>query len=282
MPTESEMETLRQSLIARATVIEQQDLLVAELQQDVIEKDVELSIIKADILGDVIDERYPITNRLVNTNDDKRDVALVTKQQESTAYQTTFGQLNTLLLQKRTALAEADQQRRIYRPDELMMLFYANSTAAPIIDPPPPTTSNFVCASVRVFPRAGYPDTLKNLEIQGSNTSSTSGFVTIGNFPASGFTDGIWQTFQTNGNTTYYKYLRLYNAPTNDWASMSEVEFRTSADVVIPAKAYFGAGWYGEPAATYDFNKAFDGNTSTFFSGNFSVANIVGIEVDDT
>ncbi len=228
MPTEQEMETLRQSLITRAAVIEQQDLLVAGLQQDVIEKEVELSIIKANILSDVIEERYPITNRLVNTNNDKRDVSLVEKQQESTAYQTNFGQLNTLVLQRRTAQAEADQQRRIYRPDELMMLYYANSTAAPIEEAPPPTT---------VAPNAPTNLTATAISSTQINLSWTapSGTVTgytIRRATNSGFTTGVVDIPTTTNSYSninlvaasqyFYKVLASNSAGNSPYSAMTE------------------------------------------------------------
>lgn len=140
----------------------------------------------------------------------------------------------------------------------------------------PPPAGSYICASVRVFPRAGFSDRLESAQIQGSNTSPTAGFVTIGTLPASGFTDA-WRTIALDNNTTFYKYLRLYIV-TGNWGAVSEVEFRTASGAVIPATSYFGDNWFNAPDPQYDFNKAFDGDTSTFFSSN-SNPTYVGIEV---
>jgi hypothetical protein len=131
MPTESEMEALRQSLIARAANIEQQDLIVAQRRQDLIEQEVTLDEIDAALL-------VPIINNAAYTNADQRRVAHIQARANSTQHGTAWTQRNNLELQKRTAQAEASQQRRIYRPDELMMLYFANSTNAPVTEPPPP------------------------------------------------------------------------------------------------------------------------------------------------
>jgi hypothetical protein len=82
-----------------------------------------------------------------------------------------------------------------------------------------------VVTRIRFYPRGGFANRMVGGKFQGSNTSSSSGFVdlhTVATQPAE-----AWQQVDISG-TTAYRYLRDLSAPGGS-GNVAEVEFYTSA-----------------------------------------------------
>jgi hypothetical protein len=152
-------------------------------------------------------------------------------------------------------------------------------TPTPTPTPTPssnPTPGPLSITSVRYFPRIGQPARMNGGVIQGSNTSQTSGFVTLATI--SGIPqDGAWATINIS-NSTQFNFFR-YLSPNNSFGDVAEIEFYNGATKL--AGTIFGsAGSWGNLGN--DYLKAFDGKTSTFFDGPNSDGNYVGIDITST
>src|SRR4028119_631796 len=96
-------------------------------------------------------------------------------------------------------------------------------------------------------------------EIQGSNESATGGFVTLAKIDKAP-REGEWTRIALN-NTKPYRFLR-YFGPAGSYSTVAEIEFLNGTQVLA-----------GTPYGTFgsrdnsgnDYNKAFDGDTKTFF-----------------
>lgn len=126
---------------------------------------------------------------------------------------------------------------------------------------PAPTATSVAGAftSVRYFPRSGQENRMVGGKFQGSNTSPTSGFVDLGTISSTP-PSGQWSTLSWS-NGTVYRYVR-YLSPTGGWGNVAELEFYAGAAKLTGA-GFGTAGSYNNLGDTFD--KALDGNTSTFF-----------------
>lgn len=116
-----------------------------------------------------------------------------------------------------------------------------------------------VCNKVKVMPRAGsFGSANTGSKIFGSNTSPTADLVELGTF---GTVADEGFTTLTFSNTTGYKYLiyKIYAAN----GQVAELEFYNGSTKITPV-ATFGAAAFDNDA-TYNKDKAFDGNSATMF-----------------
>jgi len=145
MPTEAEMEQMRNQLAAKAELIQTRANELARIRQLHDTKEAEIQTIEAQLLDAVLKERDAVTNRLIHSNPDERRVAFIELKNDSPTYEAKLTEKLSLEYQRRTTDAALEKERRLYRPVELLMLFYANESAAPTTttptDPPPPTTT---------------------------------------------------------------------------------------------------------------------------------------------
>lgn len=133
--------------------------------------------------------------------------------------------------------------------------------------------TNSAITKVRYFPRSGFASRMNGGKFQGSNTSSTSGFVdlvTITTAP----TDGAWSELTVTTSTTY-RYLR-YLSPNGGYGNAAEIEFY-SGSTKRTGTGFGTAGSWNNGGNTYD--KALDGNTSTYFDAPTADGNYMGIDV---
>ncbi len=133
-------------------------------------------------------------------------------------------------------------------------------------------TQNSVVNRVRLYPRAGFAARLKGAKIQGSNQNATSGFVdlaTVGTIPENQWTEIKF------ANTASYQFLRVF-MPNESWANVAEVEFY-NGNTKIAGQPYGTFGSRDNSGNTYD--KAFDGDTSTFFDAPIANSQYLGIQV---
>ncbi len=125
----------------------------------------------------------------------------------------------------------------------------------------------------RIFPAPGRAAQLVDGTIMGSATSPTNGFVvlaTITSTPAeSMFTE------LTFPNATPYRYVK-YNGPRGSYGAIAELEFYAGTEKL--GGAGFGvAGSRDDPCNTYE--RALDGDTSTFFEGSLADGSYVGLDL---
>src|SRR4028119_236876 len=110
-------------------------------------------------------------------------------------------------------------------------------------------------------------------EIQGSNESATGGFVTLATIDKAP-REGEWTRLTLN-NTQPYRFLR-YFGPAGSYSTVAEIEF-WSGDKKIEGTPY---GTFGSRDNSGNaFNKAFDGDTKTFFDAVAPNAQYLGIEI---
>ncbi len=83
---------------------------------------------------------------------------------------------------------------------------------------------------IRFYPRSTDPNRMAGGKFQGSNTSSSAGFVDLYTVP--GQPTVAWQEVNLN-NTTAYRYLR-YLSPAGGYGNVAEVEFYTSGSGTPP------------------------------------------------
>lgn len=136
-----------------------------------------------------------------------------------------------------------------------------------------PTADEFVFRA-----RAGVTSQALGIMVQGCATNST--------------TVGDWATLLTIGGTVNdgvnnsrtitggiaYPFLRCL-VPNGVACSLAEFEFRQAGVKIAPIAAY-GDGWFNQPVTEFDFNKALDGDATTFFGSNTGATNAhAGIQV---
>jgi beta-glucanase (GH16 family) len=145
-----------------------------------------------------------------------------------------------------------------------------------------PTTPTGL-STIRWYPRQG-TETGREIggKFQGSNNANpsdlTSGtwtdLYTITN-PVMG-----WNDVHINVDLKTYKYLR-YLSPNGGWGNIGEIEYYVGGTYgnggvkAVPASTFGTPGSYANGSATYD--KALDGNESTFFDSAQADGNIIGV-----
>jgi hypothetical protein len=137
---------------------------------------------------------------------------------------------------------------------------------------PTPTPGNGYKA--RFYPRDGWASRMTGGKFQGSNTSSTSGFVdlaTINTTP----TQSTWS--ELNLGSTNYRYWR-YLSPNAGYGNVAEVEFYNGTTKLSGTGFGTAGSWDG--VSTY--TKALDSNTSTFFDASAGDGVYVGIDIGST
>lgn len=138
---------------------------------------------------------------------------------------------------------------------------------------PTQSTLEITANAVRIFPRSGFAAQMVGGEIQGSNESATAGFVTLAKISKAP-REGEWTRMALN-NTKPYRFLR-YFGPAGSYSTVAEIEF-WSGDKKIAGTPY---GTFGSrDNSGNDFNKAFDGDSKTFFDAVAPSAQYLGIEV---
>jgi len=136
---------------------------------------------------------------------------------------------------------------------------------------------------IRFFPRSdwpGGPGRMVGGRFQGSNTSNNSGFVDLYTVTAPPSL-GNWVEV-TVSDLTAYRYLR-YLSPDASWGNVAEIEFYTDSSAppgptpIKLAGTSFGTNPPWTPGR--EFDKAFDGNTSTIFDYAFANGAYTGIDL---
>gem|GEM_PF-1652584 len=127
---------------------------------------------------------------------------------------------------------------------------------------------------VRFYPRSGFAYRMTGGKFQGSNTSATSGFVDLATIQTEPAGNQWTELAVTNANA--YRYLR-YLAPDNGYGNVAEVEFYGAAQTESKVA---GTAFGGTPAwaAGSEFDKAFDGNTGTYYDYAYPNGGFAGID----
>jgi hypothetical protein len=126
---------------------------------------------------------------------------------------------------------------------------------------------------VRFYPRAGRAKRMVGGKFQGSNTNATSGFVdlaTIAKTPS----DRRWSEIRL-ANTQPYRYVR-YLAPDGSYGNVAEIEF-WGGTTKLRGTSFGSAASSSGAGNTYD--KAFDGDTATFFEASAANGAHVGLDL---
>lgn len=129
------------------------------------------------------------------------------------------------------------------------------------------TTTNNLTA--RYYPRDGFAYRMPNGQFQGSNDGTNyTTLATITSEPPNG-------QFSTIAlGSTSYRFLR-YASPANSYGNACEIEFYNNG-VRLTGTAFGTAGSYANAGRTFD--KAFDGDTTTFFDSPVSSGSFLGID----
>jgi len=122
----------------------------------------------------------------------------------------------------------------------------------------------------RVLPQPGYESAVSGGMILGSNTSPTSGFVTLGTVSATP-ASGQWATV-TFTNSTVYRYI-MYQGPTGSFGRVAEVELY-SGNVRLT-----GTGIGTTTTTGFPFANALDRNVTTYFLGSAADSQSVGLDL---
>jgi hypothetical protein len=153
------------------------------------------------------------------------------------------------------------------------MLMPAGCQAQTATAPTGSTLATTFANAVRIYPRAGFAAQMAGGEIQGSNESATGGFVTLAKIDKAP-REGEWTRIAFN-NTRPYRFLR-YFGPAGSYSTVAEIEF-LSGNNKIEGTPY---GTFGSrDNSGNDYNKAFDGDTKTFFDAVAPNAQYLGIEI---
>jgi hypothetical protein len=124
---------------------------------------------------------------------------------------------------------------------------------------------------VRYFPRPGYESRMIGGKIQGSNRSSSSGYVDLAPPISSAPPSGAWTELMAS--TGGFRYLR-YLAPDNGFGNVAELELYDGA-----TRLYGSAFGTSGASAGNSFDKALDGDTSTFFDATAPSGDYVGLDI---
>jgi hypothetical protein len=136
--------------------------------------------------------------------------------------------------------------------------------------------------AVQITPRAGLSSRVVGAKIQGSNTSSTSGFVDLGTITSTP-ADGVATTISLT-NPGSYRWVR-YLSPDNGYGNLAELKFLS--DSTTPDTSTTSSKLTGTPFGTSGsfnnsgntFDKALDGNTSTYFDSTQATGAIIGLDL---
>jgi len=126
---------------------------------------------------------------------------------------------------------------------------------------------------IRFYPRTGLESRMNQGKFQGSNTSSSSGYVDLATVTsaAAGWTE------VTVTDPTAYRYLR-YLSPNGSYGNIAEAEFYTSASSeILMTGTAFGTSPAWGPNVGYE--KAFDNDTTTYFDYQHPDGGYTGIDL---
>jgi len=126
---------------------------------------------------------------------------------------------------------------------------------------------------IRFFPRGGFEGRMTGGKFQGSNDNITfNDIYIIPSIPVAGWNE-------VNASSTAFRYFR-YFGPVDGYGDVNEIEFYGNSVVSVQNKLS-GTTFGTTPAWSTgsEFDKAFDGNTSTFFDYLNSDGGYTGIDV---
>jgi mannan endo-1,4-beta-mannosidase len=112
---------------------------------------------------------------------------------------------------------------------------------------------------IRYYPRASDPARMTGGKFQGSNTSSSAGFVDLYTVP--GQPTVAWQEVNLTG-TTAYRYLR-YLAPNGGYGNVAEVEFYTGSTTTTPTTVTLNDATVGTGTNQFEFVGTWATSTGT-------------------
>jgi hypothetical protein len=150
----------------------------------------------------------------------------------------------------------------------------AYRTSAPVTLVLTVTPASTASYKVRFHPRSGQQARMLNGKIQGSNTSSTSGFVDLATITTT--PGAAWTTMDIG--STRYRYLRYMSpaAPAVSFCNIAELEFYNGT-TRITGTGFGTAGSYNSNGNT--FVKALDGLTTTHFDAPTASGGYVGLDI---
>jgi hypothetical protein len=126
---------------------------------------------------------------------------------------------------------------------------------------------------IRFYPRASDPGRMTGGKFQGSNTSSSAGFVDLYTVPSQPTV--AWQEVNLN-NTTAYRYLR-YLAPVGGYGNVAEVEFYTSGTTTPPTTVSLNDATVGTGTNQFEFVGTWATSTGTGkYNGDDHYTNTTG------
>jgi hypothetical protein len=133
-------------------------------------------------------------------------------------------------------------------------------------------SSSCAITKVRIFPKPGCTTCLVGGQVQVSNVGTTGPWTTIFNVPSQ--TAGRWNDYVIPSSPADYKAVRYVGA-FGSHCGVAEIEFYKGAAKLTGALFHDGGGAW--EAGSWDFAKAFDGKTDTYYYGR-NLSGYIGIQ----
>lgn len=133
-----------------------------------------------------------------------------------------------------------------------------------------------VLTSVRIFAKDGQNTLLRNTRITGSITSATNDFVELARLrevPP----DGQWIELPVDAKGEVYRFLKI-ETPPNSHGGVAEIEFY-AAGTRLNGQGFGTTGSRNDSGNTFD--RALDGDTTTYFEGRNHDNQYVGLDLGD-
>jgi hypothetical protein len=134
-------------------------------------------------------------------------------------------------------------------------------------------SSSCAITKVRIFPKIGCSTCLVGGQVQVSNVGPDGPWTTIHVIPSQ--TAGVWNEYMIPSSPADYKAIRYVGSYLSH-CGVAEIEFYKGATKLAGTLFHDGGGAW--EAGSWDYTKAFDGKTDTYYYGR-KLSGYVGIEV---
>ncbi len=124
--TEKQISDLNDELTALAGTIETDSNSLAQTIAAIEEANEEIETRKAQMMGDIFNERFEINLKLKYTNDDQRRVRLIELQNADANFQTFVSVRSTLAATSAAQKAAIEKNRNLHKTKLLVLQYFAN------------------------------------------------------------------------------------------------------------------------------------------------------------
>ncbi|MDQ3750430.1 MAG: glycoside hydrolase [Acidobacteriota bacterium] len=139
MPTPEEINNLISELTTLTQAINNNSTVLATTVVQRVDDDKELETMSAEMLAEILNERFATNNTLVYRNEDQRKVALIQAQNDNPAYVTTRAARTALIETEATQKAAIERDRNLFKVKLALLQYYVAATESAVVVTPPPT-----------------------------------------------------------------------------------------------------------------------------------------------